>query len=380
MILDEFIEIKWHASNKKYLVDLGYIYTGIGTVVLIKVCDLKKRSHCKLHVKCDICGNEKILSYKTYNKNIKSGGYYGCSDKCSIDKYNNTNLLRYGVKRPTDSKEILEKTRQTCLKKYGVNCTLQSENVKIKVIKTTIKNFGTNHHTQSPKFQEMVKKNSLEKYGVESFLTTEEFKNKTKQTCLERYGVENPLESELIKEKIKKTCLEKYGYENPLESELIKEKIKKSNLEKYGFEFSHQNKKVSEKTTNTMIERYGEIWLKHCPTYNANSIIYLDMISEKLNIPIQHALNGGEKKFIRYWIDGYIEKYNICIEWDEKYHKYKKFNKKDNIRESFLKENFNCQIIRINQKEFLKDVDNEISLVCNKINNFIKNSYNGKPI
>ena len=53
-----------------------------------------------------------------------------------------------------------------------------------------------------------------------------------------------------------------------------------------------------------MIERYGELWLKHTPTYNANSIIYLDLLSEKLGIKIQHALNGGEKKFIKYWVDG----------------------------------------------------------------------------
>jgi len=84
MILDEFVEIKWHASNKKYLVDLGYTYTGIGTIVLIKVCDLKLGSHCKLHVKCDVCGNEKVLMYRVYNKNIKSGGYYGYIEEYNI--------------------------------------------------------------------------------------------------------------------------------------------------------------------------------------------------------------------------------------------------------------------------------------------------------
>ena len=109
--------------------------------------------------------------------------------------------------------------------------------------------------------------------------------------------------------KIKITNLKKYGFENPFQSEIIKEKIKKTNLEKYGFEFSHQNKKVSEKATNTMIEKYGEIWFKHIPSYNANSIIYLDMLSEKLNLPIQHALNGGEKKFIKYWVTQLLPKF-----------------------------------------------------------------------
>jgi hypothetical protein len=131
------------------------------------------------------------------------------------------------------------------------------------------------------------------------------------------------------------------------------------------------NKKYSEKAKNTMIERYGELWLKHAPKYNANSIIYLDIISEKLGLPIQHALNGGEKKFIRYWVDGYIEKYNICIEWDEISHNETKQKERDLIRENFLKEKHNCHIIRINEKEFLKDIDNQINIVCNKINNII---------
>ena len=66
--------------------------------------------------------------------------------------------------------------------------------------------------------------------------------------------------------------------------------------------------------------------------------------TEKLGLPIQHALNGGEKKFIRYWVDGYIEEYNICIEWDEKQHEYKKYKEKDIVREQFLKENHHCHL------------------------------------
>jgi hypothetical protein len=119
-------------------------------------------------------------------------------------------------------------------------------------------------------------------------------------------------------------------------------------------------KEFSEKAQNTMIERYGEIWLKHTPTYNPNSIIYLDIISEKLGLPIQHALNGGEKKFVKYWVDGYVKEYNICIEWDEKKHESIKLNKKDKIREKYIIDNFGCHFIRINETIFLKDIENNI--------------------
>jgi ribosomal protein S27AE len=113
----------------------------------------------------------------------------------------------------------------------------------------------------------------------------------------------------------------------------------------------------------TCIKHYGEAFLHLCPKHNPNSIIYLNMISEKLNITIQHALNGGEKKFQRYWIDGYIEQYNICIEWDEKHHNNKKIKQKDIKNDKFLISNFNCKIIRINEKEFLQNINDSINIV-----------------
>ena len=304
MILDEFVEIKWHSRNKKFFINKGYIFTFVPDILIVKVSDLIKSSRVKIRVKCDVCGSEKTLRYFVYLHNVKSGGYYGCSNRCSMNKYYNTNIEKYGVKYATELEEIKEKRKQTCLKKYGVE------------------------YAQSLK----------------------QFVDKRKQTNLERYGTEHPMTLESIQKRFKNTCLRKYGVEYP-----------------------HQNKKISEMAQNTMIERYGEIYMKYTPKYNANSIIYLDMLSEKLQLPIQHALNGSEKKFVRYYIDGYISEYNICIEWDEMFHNLKKFKGTDLKKETFLKEKFNCNIIRINEKEFLSDVDNQLILICDKINNIISN-------
>jgi hypothetical protein len=131
-----------------------------------------------------------------------------------------------------------------------------------------------------------------------------------------------------------------------------------------------------ERIIQSMIKKYGEIWLKHIPKFNPNSIIYLDLISEKLRLTIQHALNGGEKKFVRYWVDGYIEKYNICIEWHEKHHNWNRYKKSDVKKEKYIKENFHCHYIIIWEKEFLKDVENQINLVVEKINKIIDNIKN----
>ena len=334
MILDRFVQIKWHSRIKNHYVEKGYVFTKVGDLFFVKVDDLTIGSRVKIHVKCDVCGHEKEIRYYVYLHNIKSGGYYGCSNKCSINKYYHTNIEKYGVKYATELEEIKEKRKQTC----------------------------------------------REKYGVEYAQSLKQFVDKRKQTNLERYGVEHSQSLKQFIDKRKETNLKRYGTEYPQNLENFIEKKKQTNLKKFGFEYPHQNKEISKMAQNTMIERYGEIYMKYTPKYNFKSIIYLDQISEKLNLPIQHALNDGEKKFVRYYIDGYIEKYNICIEWDELFHKLKKFKEIDLKKDIFLRENFNCQIIRINQKEFLKDVDNQINMVCNKINNLIKDNYNGKLI
>lgn len=331
MILDKFVENKWNISNKKNYTEKGYQFTKFGDKFLIKTNDLMISSTVKIHVKCDICDHEKMLSYQNYNTNIKSGNYYACSPKCSYNKKKQTNLSRYGIEFISQNKEFQEKVIKTMFEKYGVK-----------------------HFSQTNDFKEKTRKTNLSKYGTEFASQNKEIQEKTKQTNLERYGVESALQNKDIRAKINKTILDRYGVENIT-----------------------MNKKYSEKAINTMIERYGEIWINYAPKYNINSIIYLDLLSKELNLPILHALNGGEKKFIRYWIDGYIEKYNICIEWDEKQHNYNK--EKDLKRDFFLKEKFGCTIIRIVEKEFLKDVNNQINLICNKINNIIKEKH-GKLI
>ena len=140
------------------------------------------------------------------------------------------------------------------------------------------------------------------------------------KTCLKNYGVKYPSQSEKIQEKLKLSCLEKYGVEYPWLNIDVKRKVDETMINRYGFKNPSQNKDIMKKIIQTQIDKYGEMWRNHVPRYNPNSIIYLDIISEKINIPIQHALNGGEKKILKYWIDGYIDQYNICIEWDEKEH------------------------------------------------------------
>ena len=322
MILSEFVEIKWSGNNKKYYIEKGYVFTKIGENFNIKIGDLSKGNGIKVHVKCDVCGNEKYITYQRYIKNINNDDYYACSPKCCVNKRRKTNLKKYGVENPNQSEEIKNKTKQTNLKRYGVENVFQSEEIKEKV----------------------------------------------KETNIEKYGFENPNQSEEIKDKIKATFIKKYGFENVFQSEEIKDNIKRNNLEKYGFEYTAQVPEIKKKVRQTMIKNYGEIYFRYIPKYNVDSIFYIDLISEITGTHFQHALNGGEKKFVKYFIDGYNENFNICIEWDEENHFYRKQKAKDLERENYLIETHGCKIVRINEKEFLLDIDNQMVLICEKIN------------
>jgi len=338
-----------------------------------------------------------------------------CYDRYGVERYNNiekskqTNLKKYGVEYVSQSDVVKKKVKQTNLKKYGVESYTQTKEYLIKTKKTSIKKYGVDHHSKLESQIKKRKETNMKKYGVDSYLKTDEGKEKIKRTTMKIYGVEYASQSPIIKNKIVENNLKKYGcestnqlnevkkkkiktstkhfgVENPSQHKSTINKIKKTKYErygnenynnvakfkqtmlrKYGVENPTQYKEFIDKAINTTIERYGEIWLKHAPTYNANSIIYLDMLSEKLDLHIQHALNGGEKKFIRYWVDGYIEEYNICIEWDEAKHNTKKQTEKDLKREQFLVENFNCKIIRINEKEFLMDIKKNITTIISDI-------------
>ena len=254
------------------------------------------------------------------------------------------------------------------MKNYGVEYSQQSNIVSERTRNTNIEKLGVPYPMMSNKIKEKSKQTNLKKLGTEYDFQSESVKNKIKQSCIKKYGVENPSQSEEIKKKKIETTLKNYGVEYSLQSENIREKSKQTSLKKYGCLYPSQNKDIKEKTINTTIKKYGEIWKNNKPNYNIESIVYLDLISEKLNLPIQHALNGGEKKIIRYWVDGYIDLYKICIEWDEDRHKYNQNN--DTLREKFIFEQ-GFKIIRINEKEFINDIEKGIFNIIEKINSYI---------
>ena len=221
MILDKYIKIK---ISKKLIEKYGYVGEP-GDITTIKVSDLPKNSTKKVNVKCDVCGEERLLEYRLYLKNYNKYNLYTCY-KCSRIKYTKTLLNNYGVENPMQNLDIKEKIKET--------------NKKL--------------------------------YGTEYYLQSEDKKNKSLKTCIDKYGVENPMQDEIIKEKMISTKKEIYGenFEKITEKiintkkeiygekfEKILEKTKKTNNIKYNCDYPLQNSIIYNKTVDTFIDKYG---------------------------------------------------------------------------------------------------------------------------
>lgn len=90
------------------------------------------------------------------------------------ERRENTNLLRYGVSNPVQSKEIQDKIKQTNIEKYGVENVYQSEDIKNKCKETKQTKYGDENYNN----REKAAKTMIDKYGSSSYVSTEEFKEK----------------------------------------------------------------------------------------------------------------------------------------------------------------------------------------------------------
>jgi len=234
---------------------MGYDISG--EYIEIEAKDLNDGSSILIDAKCDYCGCEKRLSFKSYHRNILNGGKFSCSMKCGSKKAEETNIKEWGVSHPMKLKEIQDKSKKTNLERYGVEFLMQSDTFQEKSRLVNLEKYGVEHAIQSNEVKNKVKQTNLERYGVDHAMQLNEFKDKVKQNNLDKYGVENPSKLPEVREKVKQTNLEKYGVEHILQSEEIKDKIKQTNLQKYGVENPAQSEEVKNKVKQTNLERYG---------------------------------------------------------------------------------------------------------------------------
>ena len=208
MILSETVNIRIKNNPKlNYYLNLGYKKNN-ENFIKVKVSDLPLNCNLKILVKCDICGNEKIITLQKYNKNIQKYNVYTCSEKCSFFKKIATNNEQYGCDYTFQSEIIKNKIKETCIKKYGVEKPHQNKEIREKFYKTCEFLYKDKNYNNRIKY---------------------------KLTCLNRFGVDNPSKNEDIKKKRKETCIKKYGVDNPTKNENIFYKIHKNSLKKYNY-------------------------------------------------------------------------------------------------------------------------------------------------
>ena len=241
--------------------------------------------------KCESCG--KPTKFHGYNH-----GYSRfCGQKCSrnaessIERYNQTNIERYGE---DFHKVTVEKGNQTKIERYG-----------------------------------SLSYNNLEK---------------RKQTCLEKFGVDNAMKSKEVQDKVKQTMLSRYGYEcNFLDPELRKRNREKpiqhyddviKVLDNGDFVCScpdpECNKCKEKQFTISYYNYYNRTFIfktevctnkypiGQLPTNNNNTDIekFVREILDKYNIEYQKNIR---KIIAPYELDIYIPSKNIAIECNGRY-------------------------------------------------------------
>jgi len=203
MIIEKNIDVKITKQNIDYFKKFDYI-VNLKDIITIPIEHLQKQSHKKLHVRCDVCGLETILSYKNYNKNFKKYNLYTCL-KCSCIKNKKTCLEKYGVEHQMLFDETKEKIKKTCIKKYGVDNPLKDNNIKEKIKATFNDKYGSDNSFMSNIILDKIKNTNKKKYKNDYYFGSEEFKNSIKDTFVNKYGVDNPSKSiELQTKKLKK--------------------------------------------------------------------------------------------------------------------------------------------------------------------------------
>lgn len=164
MIKSKTTNVKISGRNLNSFKDKGYICK-VGDILNVKISDLSINSKNIVEVECDLCGNVCQISYNGYNKNIKINDIY-CCNKCKQSRIEETNLKKYGQKRPLQNKEICEKTKNTNLKKWGghpCKSLLIKEKIKNKV-NEFIENNKELHQEYIEKSISSRKDKTIEKY------------------------------------------------------------------------------------------------------------------------------------------------------------------------------------------------------------------------
>jgi len=137
MILSKIVSVKVTNKNVSYYKKL-YLLMHSGDIIEVNVSDLSHGSKQKINICCDVCGDEKIMAIKDYNRITNNNSEKHFCFKCKNEKTKETNLKKYGVENVFQSDEIKDKSKKTCLKKYGIEYYQKTDEYKNDEVKNKI--------------------------------------------------------------------------------------------------------------------------------------------------------------------------------------------------------------------------------------------------
>jgi len=309
MILDKFVNITIHPTTVLKYRNLGYI-CNVKDIIEIPIEILSLNSHIEINIKCDICGNEKKLSFSKYNKNINNGDYYACSKICSSKKSKETCLEKYGDENYNNR----EKNKETCLKKYGD----ENYNNREKYKETCLEKYGEEHYNKIEYYKNKIGISKLEKYGDKNYNNKEKYK----KTCLKKYGLSTNLLFPDILLKCKNNRINnkllKYEHLNIIKYDDNKKKFTLMCKNGHDFDIDYNNmyNRIKYNVNRTSIKRWLKQYLKKD---NINSIINENSLTIKqhkaqLNKIKKEDRPSFEILFNEVYISGYTitgNKYNV---------------------------------------------------------------------
>jgi len=110
---------------------------------------------------------------------------------------------------------------------------------------------------------------------------------------------------------------------------------------------THKNSLCKPCAAKNSVDKLGNVSIKN-PSYNKFGCSLIDEYGKVHGYNFQHALNGGECRFLGYYVDGYDKDKNVVIEYDEKYHfSFGKLRDKDIKRMNEIVEYLKCKFIRL---------------------------------
>ena len=259
------------------------------------------------------------------------------------EKFKGTLEERYSKEKAQQIKEkISNKSRRTYEERMGIEKA--SEVKKLKSLQMIERNKSVKGKSNEEIYGiEKAKEMKIHQHNIKFGVSYEQKYGKERAGEIRQKKIEK--QKKWTQEKIVKAYKEivlKHG--QILRSEIVKFARKKL--------ICYEQAIISEIKSLNNLENLSGIKFKDRPFYGRvgkNEKLILDML-EKI---ISHKILR-DYHILGRWVDGYIPELNIVIEIDENYHNNRKIE--DNIRDQKIKEQLNCKIIRINEKEFLDNV------------------------